>query len=248
MVARAKVFEAADAIAAEGGRVSISSVRERLKVIATGGSPRDVLPYYREWRDERLYGSTAERSGLPPAVSGKFKTSVVALWAAAQEEAARIHEHERKRMEQRLRDEQIQSDEFAALAERFEEEAKLSRRIADDMRSQNAELASRLADVEDVGGVREKAFWDRVMKRAYDVLPREGGLRLSEIEAALGEDILEEAKLWRRNWDTENLRSKIDTRIKAETMFVRTARGLYRRRDKSEEKVGLGVRSRSKAT
>lgn len=97
---RWEVFRAADQIRAEGKeRVSLRTVWARVKRNAgVAGTNQLVGEHLAEWTKERAYSPVIELAGLPEAVETGLAKAGVALWVAAQAEAAAILERERLRM------------------------------------------------------------------------------------------------------------------------------------------------------
>ncbi|WP_036962090.1 DNA-binding protein, partial [Promicromonospora kroppenstedtii] len=84
-----RVFQAADALVAEGAAVTVTNVRER-----AGCSNATATKYLREWRETRAAESDARSAlpELPSSVSALAERGIEALWGAAVEAARTEHE------------------------------------------------------------------------------------------------------------------------------------------------------------
>ena len=79
-VTREQVFEAADALAAEGIQPTAKRVRDR-----TGGSFSTLTPHLAAWKDERGGQGVANIPDMPESIAGAARAMWAAAWNAAQE-------------------------------------------------------------------------------------------------------------------------------------------------------------------
>lgn len=231
MVARHDVFRAADEIrAGEKDIVSIRTVRAWLKEnLGTAGSPNDVGPFLKDWKHEREYSPAIELAGLPEAVSNQLAAAGVALWKAAQAEAAVVFVRDRQRMEQEIDGEREMRGEALALLDGREVEVRL---LAERVTALEAELVEARRHLQ---AVRADVYWERVVQEIWKVLPEEGGLGVQEIEQRLGADLVEECKSHQEEWNHTTLRKKINQRIHHKRLFAGAGRGRYRRRKPEDD-------------
>lgn len=139
LVTRPAVHAVADAIHAEGGRVSFRQVMRALG----GGSNRDIGPPLREWK-EKNKGSKIEASqSVPPEVERRFRESLHLLGDALRQEISGEFEVERRLIQGRIDEAIAESDD-------------LSRDVADS-EQEIAELGSRLNKAsEETAALREQ--------------------------------------------------------------------------------------------
>lgn len=234
MVARNDVFRAADEIRAGGReRVSLRTVRAWLSAnLGTAGSPNDVGPLLNDWKRERVYSPAIELAGMPEAVSNQLAAAGVALWKAAQTEAAAVYVRDRQRMGQEVDGEREMRNEALALLDGHEMEVRLLSERAAALEADLAEAGRHLREV------RADAYWERVVQEIWRILPRAGSLGVQEIEQRLGADLVEECKTHREEWGHKTLRKKIEQRIFHKKLFARAERGRFRRRTPKDDAKG----------
>jgi hypothetical protein len=234
MVAKHDVFRAADEIRADGKDiVSIRTVRAWLKEkLGTAGSPNDVGPYLKDWKQEREYSPAIELAGMPEAVSNQLAAAGVALWKAAQAEAAAVFVRDRQRMEQEIDGEREMRGEALALLDGREVEVRL---LAERVTALEADLAEARRHLQ---AVRADVYWERVVQEIWKLLPEEGALGVQEIEQRLGADLVEECRGHQEEWSHTTLRKKINQRIHHKRLFARAERGRYRRRKPEDDMQG----------
>ncbi len=234
MVARNDVFRAADALRAGGSeRVSLRTVRAWLREnLGAAGSPNDVGPILNDWKREREYSPRIELSGMPEAVSNQLAAAGVALWKAAQAEAAAVLVRERQRMRDEIEAEREMRGEALALLDGHEAETRL---LAGRVAALEAELDEARRHLQ---AVRADVYWERVVHEIWKVLPADGDLGVREIEQRLGADLVEECKGHQEEWNHATLRKKINQRIFHKRLFARVGPGRYRRRRPEDEAKG----------
>jgi chromosome segregation ATPase len=109
LVSRESVFAAADAIKAEGGRVSYRQIARRLG----GGSPRDICPLLTEWRAVQVSAPDASSFTEPQLteVEREFRGGLNRLKDAVRREVSGQFDVERKAIQQRIDEAQRERDE-----------------------------------------------------------------------------------------------------------------------------------------
>lgn len=111
-ITKEQVFDAAEAIAAEGGNPTVTRIRAWCK----GGSPNTITPLLREWRETRQDSPVSAAPDLPDPVAASFR----AAWSAAYSEASRQLEGERAALEQAQRDMDQERAELSAEIDRLD--------------------------------------------------------------------------------------------------------------------------------
>ena len=178
-----QVFEAADALLAEGQRPSRRKVHDRL---ANGGSPGPILKHLDAWREAQRYKPQLDHKELPKSLKERSDTLLKETWRLAQGEAALGWQLERASLEEIRRDEAEDREHLLGLLQESEVKAQglaaqLEMAVADAER-----LRAALAISQDqLGRSRSEAFWDRVMQEVRAILPAEGGMTPEEILATL---------------------------------------------------------------
>jgi len=159
-VTREQVFEAADALAAEGIQPTAKLVRDR-----TGGSFSTITPHLAAWKDERGGRGISNIPDMPGGVAGAARAMWAAAWNAAQEAikterdglsaARRELEKERAEMAQEIVELETKLDaiqgERDSLAATLEAETKRHREAEEKMgglRIENARIEERIANTE----------------------------------------------------------------------------------------------------
>jgi chromosome segregation ATPase len=109
LVSRESVFAAADAIKAEGGRVSYRQIARRLG----GGSPRDICPLLAEWRAMRVAAPDTSSVMEPPLteVEREFRGGLNRLKDAVRKEVSGQFDVERKAIQMRIDEAQRERDD-----------------------------------------------------------------------------------------------------------------------------------------
>jgi hypothetical protein len=219
---RWEVFRAADQIRAEGKeRVSLRTVWARVKLNAgVAGNNQSVGGHLAEWTRERAYSPIIELAGLPEAVETGLAKAGVALWKAAQAEAAAINERTRLRMAE------------AIAAERELRHEALGMVDARDavIEAQCNEIAWFADELERMRTVRARDFWQRVIQEVRDILPEREALHVGDITLRIGADLVQEAEEHVQAWNVDTVRGAIDERIYRKRYFVAEGGGRYRRR------------------
>jgi colicin import membrane protein len=159
-ITREQVFEAADALAAEGTQPTAKLVRDR-----TGGSFSTITPHLAAWKDERGGRGVANIPDMPESVAGAARAVWAAAWNAAQEAikterdglsaARRALEKEHAELAQEIVELEAKLDTMQAerdsLAATLEAETKRHREAEEkmgDLRIENARLGERIANTE----------------------------------------------------------------------------------------------------
>ncbi|MCJ2050077.1 DNA-binding protein [Methylobacterium sp. J-070] len=237
MVTRHDVYRAADAIRA-GGRAHVTTHTVRAWLtenLGKAGSPNNVAPLLKEWKREREYSPKIELAALPEAVSNRLAAAGVALWQAAQAEAAAVYVRDRERMQQEIGVEREMCSEALALLGGHEAEARL---LTERVVALEAELEEARRHLQ---AVRADVYWERVVHEIWKALPENGALPIQDIEQRLGADLVEECKGHQEEWNHDTLRKKINQRIHHKRLFARAERGRYRRRQPEDDiHVGTG--------
>ncbi len=223
---RWEVFRAADQIRAEKrDRVSLRTVWARVKLNAgVAGNNQCVGEHLAEWTRERAYSPIIELAGLPDAVETGLAKAGVALWKAAEAEAAAILVRDRVRMAE------------AIAAERDLRNEALGMLDARDavIEAQRSEIAWFVAELERekarVRKVRSLDFWRRVIQEVRDILPEREALHVAEITLRIGADLVQEADEHGQLWGVDTVRGAIDERMYRNRYFVSEGGGRYRRR------------------
>lgn len=223
---RWEVFRAADQIRAEAEeRVSLRTVWARVKLNAgVAGNNQCVGEHLAEWTRERAYSPVIELAGLPEAVETGLAKAGVALWKAAEAEAAAIMVRERLRMEE------------AIAAERELRQEALGMVDARDavIEAQRGEIAWFVAELErrkeHLRTVRARAFWLRVIEEIREILPEREPLHVADITQRIGADLVQEAGEHVQVWNVDTVRGAIDERMYRNRYFVGVGGGRYRKR------------------
>jgi septal ring factor EnvC (AmiA/AmiB activator) len=159
-VTRDQVFEAADALAAEGIPPTVKRVRERI-----GGSFSTITPHFAAWKEERGGRGVANIPDMPKAVAGAARAMWATAWNAAQDAirterdgltaARREMDKERAELAQEIVDLETKLDAVQAdresVAATPEAETKRHREAEEkmsDLRIENARLEERIANTE----------------------------------------------------------------------------------------------------
>ena len=159
-VTREQVFEAADALAAEGIQPTAKLVRDR-----TGGSFSTITPHLAAWKDERGGRAVANIPDMPEGVAGAARAMWAAAWNAAQEAikterdglsaARRDMDKERAELAQEVSELETKLDasegERASLAATLEAEQKRHRESEEkmsDLKIENARLEERIQNTQ----------------------------------------------------------------------------------------------------
>lgn len=234
MVARNDVFRAADTLRTGGSeRVSLRTVRAWLREnLGAAGSPNDVGPLLNDWKREREYSPAIALAGMPEAISNQLAAAGVALWKAAQTEAAAVLVRDRQRMQEEIEAEREMRGEALALLEGREAETRL---LAGRVAALEVELDEAKRHLQ---AVRADVYWERVVHEIWRVMPADGALGIADIEQRLGADLVEECKGHQEEWNHATLRKKINQRIFHKRLFARVGPGRYSRRQPEDDAQG----------
>ncbi|MCB4802800.1 DNA-binding protein [Methylorubrum populi] len=223
---RWEVFRAADQIRAEGKeRVSLRTVWARVKLNAgVAGNNQSVGGHLAEWTRERAYSPIIELAGLPEAVETGLAKAGVALWKAAQAEAAAINERTRLRMAEAIAAERELRHEALGMVDArdavIEAQCNEIAWFADELERMKEHLRT----------VRARDFWQRVIQEVRDILPEREALHVGDITLRIGADLVQEAEEHVQAWNVDTVRGAIDERIYRKRYFVAEGGGRYRRR------------------
>lgn len=223
---RWEVFRAADQIRAEGKeRVSLRTVWARVKRNAgVAGNNQCVGEHLADWTRERAYSPIIELAGLPEAVETGLAKAGVALWKAAEAEAAAINERLRLRMEEAIAAERELRQEALGMVDARDA-------VIEAQRKEIAWFVGELERQKDhLALVRARAFWRSVAQEIWDILPEREAMHLGDIAQRVGHEFVKEAEDHPGEWGPELLRGVIDQRIKFKKLFASEGNGHYRRR------------------
>lgn len=170
------------------------------------------------------YSPVIETSGMPEAVQKRLATAGVELWKAAQAEAAMVWQSERLRYEEALQAERELRNEAMAMLDARDLTIEHQRDQLTWYVTEHERLKEHLQ------AVRADAFWDRVVREIWAILPERDALNVEDITNRIGADLVEEAKSHREEWKPATIRKKLDTRIYHKRLFAKEGRGRYRRR------------------
>jgi hypothetical protein len=183
-----------------------------------------VGEHFSAWCEERAYSPIIELACMPDAVSTMLAKAGVALWEAAQAEAAAVLEGERRRMAEAVATERELRNEALGMVDAREA-------VIEGLRAEIARHAAELdASRRKVATVRAREFWLRVVQEVWEILPEQGSLHVNEITMRIGADLVQEAERHRQVWDVATVRGGIDERRYKRRMFVSEGGGRYRRR------------------
>jgi hypothetical protein len=229
---RWEVFKAADQIRAEGKeRVALRNVTARVKRNnGVAGSNQLVGKHLSAWAEERQYSPIIELAGLPGSVSTVLAKAGVALWEAAQAEAAKVLESERRRMAEAIELEREFRNEALGIVDARDA-------VIEGLRAEVARQAAEMEEMrEHLRIVRAREFWPRVAQEIWEILPEREAMHLNEITGRIGHEFIKEAEDFPGEWGPDLIRGVIDQRIKYQKLFWSEGRGRYRRR-RSEDPV-----------
>ncbi|TXN81512.1 hypothetical protein [Methylobacterium sp. WL8] len=148
----------------------------------------------------------------------------MALWKAAEAEAATIMVRERLRIAE------------AIAAERELRQKALGMVDARDafIEAQLSEIAWFVDELErpkvHVAMVKARAFWRTVAQEIWNILPEREAMHLGDIAKRIGHEFGKEAEDHPGEWGPELLRGVIDQRINFKKLFASDGSGRYRRR------------------
>lgn len=223
---RWEVFRAADEIRAEGKeRVSLRTVWARVKLNAgVAGNNQSVGEHLAEWTRDRAYSPVIELAGLPEAVETGLAQAGVALWKAAEAEAAAIMVRERLRMAEAIAAERELRHEALGMVDARDA-------VIEAQRSEIAWFVDELErQKEHVRTVKARDFWRRVIQEIREILPERDALHVSDITLRIGADLVQEAEEHVQAWSVDTVRGAIDERMYRRRYFVGEGAGRYRRR------------------
>jgi hypothetical protein len=223
---RWETFRAADQIRAEGKqKVSLRTVSARIKLNGgVPGSNQVVGAHVSAWNEDRSYDAEIETAGMPKSVSTQMSKACVALWQAAEVEAAAILGRERDYMAVAIAFERELASEALGMVDARDAvieglRAEISRQAAelDGMRKKDAT-------------VRAREFWRRVIREILEILPEREAMHVNDITMRIGADLVQEAAEHKQVWDVDTVRGAIDERRYRRRLFVWEGDGRYRRR------------------
>lgn len=223
---RWEVFKAADQIRAEGKeRVALRNVSARVKRNnGVAGSNQLVGGHLSAWAEERQYSPIIELAGLPGSVSTVLSKAGVALWEAAQAEAAKVLEGERRRMAEAVALERELRNEALGMVDARDA-------VIEGLRAEVSRQATEMEVMrEHLRDVRSREFWRRVVREICNILPEHGKMHVADITMRIGADLVQEAEAHRQVWGIDTVRGAMDERVYRQRLFVREGEGYYRRR------------------
>jgi hypothetical protein len=205
----------------------------RLKVLARqesnesrggGGNNQCVGEHLAEWTRDRAYSPVIELAGLPDAVETGLAKAGVALWKAAEAEAAAIMVRERLRMAKAIAAERELRHEALGMVDARDA-------VIAAQRNEIAWFAAELErQKEHVRTVRARDFWRRVIQEVRDILPEREALHVGDIKLRIGADLVQEAGDHAQAWNVDTVRGAIDERMYRNRYFVGEGGGRYRKR------------------
>jgi len=223
---RWEVFRAADQIRAEGKeRVALRNVSARVvRNAGVAGNNQLVGGHLSAWAEERGYSPVIELAGMPEAVSTRLAKAGVALWEAAQSEAAKVLEGERRRMADAIAQERELRNEALGMVDARDA-------VIEGLRAEIVRYASELdAATTRYGRSRSRDFWRRVIREICEILPEREAMHVSDITMRIGADLVQEAGEHKQDWNVDTVRGAIDERMYRRRLFVSEGGGYYRRR------------------
>lgn len=149
-----RVAAIADALVAEGKKVTNDTVREELG----GGSLRDISPAVREWKQGQLVPEVSE--GLPTDIMALIKRTATTIWGTAlsqaNEEMSALRSHTQTRISEMA---QERDEAFEELGDLEEELEKIKRELKSSIKAEIAadlQVAGCKERIEIVSGENEK--------------------------------------------------------------------------------------------
>ncbi|TXN04811.1 hypothetical protein FV222_07145 [Methylobacterium sp. WL103] len=188
------------------------------------GNNRSVGEHLADWTRERAYSPVIELTGLPEAVETGLAKAGVALWKAAEAEAAAMMVRERLRMAEAIAAERDLRHEALGMVDAGEA-------VIEGLRAEIARHAAELEGMrEHIRVVRAREFWPRMAQEIWEVLPEREAMHLTEITRRIGREFVKEAEEYPGDWGPALIRGVIDQRIKYRKLFAAADPGRYRRR------------------
>jgi len=228
MPTKDEVFLVADQMLAAGEEPTLRTVTRRLN---DGGSPRDVCPLLRKWRDTRGHNPKLDVKDLSAELREHLSAFGKAAYRIAQRDAARRWVQDRHEADAIRQAEAKDLEHLLGLIDGAASEKAALLARAEAAEAEAARVTARLTKVENqLDRFRSEEFWDRVMQEIYEVLPTSGTMTPEEILPELRSVTFRGASLHKEPLTPATLRKKMDVRVTHQKYFERLSDGRYARR------------------